>query len=73
MPASARFKTSGSSFRPRPAGVGTSGLNGFDFHVAGPDLTGFYFVNKILSDADFSALTLEGANSRAAPTSRAPS
>ncbi len=51
--------------------VGTSGLNGFDFHVAGPDLSGFYFVNKILSDADFSALTLEGANFSGADLARA--
>lgn len=40
-----------------------SGLRGFDFHIAGvEDLSGFYFVNKDLSEADFRGLTVNNAN-----------
>ena len=41
----------------------SSGLNGFDFHIGGvEDLSGFYFVNKILNEADFRGLTLNRAD-----------
>ena len=49
-----------------------SGLEGFDFHVGNADdLSGFYFVGKILSGADFRGLTLNGANFTGADLSRA--
>jgi len=41
----------------------SSGLEGFDFHLENAkDLSGFYFVSKILRDAKFRGLTLNGVN-----------